>query len=55
MLTVVNRVYLLNLMNPHVMLVEYEMYSRLFIFLFLDKNPGWVTDDSWYEDYPENF
>jgi hypothetical protein len=32
MLNAVNRVYLLSLMNPHVMLVEYEMYSRLFIF-----------------------
>jgi hypothetical protein len=54
-LSAVNRVYLLSLMNPHVMLVEYEMYSHSFIFLFLDKNPGWVTDDSWYEDYPEDF
>jgi hypothetical protein len=34
MLNVVNRVYLLSLMNPYVMLVEYEMYSRLFIFYF---------------------
>jgi hypothetical protein len=32
MLNAVNRVCLLSLMNPHVMLVEYEMYSRLFIF-----------------------
>jgi hypothetical protein len=24
-------------------------------FSFLDKNPGWVTDGSWYEDYPEDF
>jgi hypothetical protein len=32
MLNIVNRVYLLSLMNPHVMLVEYEMYSCLFIF-----------------------
>jgi hypothetical protein len=32
MLNAVNRVCLLSLVNPHVMLVEYEMYSRLFIF-----------------------
>jgi hypothetical protein len=50
MLNAVNRVCLLRLMNPHVMLVEYEMYSR-----FFDKKPGQVTDDSWYEDYPEDF
>jgi hypothetical protein len=25
-------------MNPHVMLVEYEMYSRLFIFNILEKS-----------------
>jgi hypothetical protein len=55
MLIAVNRVYLLSLMNPHVILVEYEMYSRLFIFYFLDKNPGWVPKGSWYEDYPEDF
>jgi hypothetical protein len=55
MLNAVNCVYLLSLMNPHVMLVEYEMYSRLFIFYFWIKNPKWVTDSSWYEDYPEDF
>jgi hypothetical protein len=55
MLTAVNLVYLLSLVKPHVMLVEYEMYSRVFIFLFLDKNPGWVIDGSWYENYPEDF
>jgi hypothetical protein len=54
MLNTVNYIYLLSLMNPHVMLVEYEMYSCLFIFL-LDKNPRWVTDDSWYEDFSEDF
>jgi hypothetical protein len=43
MLNAVNRVCLLSLMNPHVMLVEYEMYSRLF-FSILWKNPGWVPD-----------
>jgi len=36
------------------MLVEYEIYSRLFIFLF-DKSPGWVTDDGSYEDYPKDY
>jgi hypothetical protein len=44
MLNAVNRVCLLSLMNPHVMFVEYEMYSRLFFFLILWKNPGWVLD-----------
>jgi hypothetical protein len=46
---------LLSLMNPHVMLVEYEMYSQFVHFLFLDKNPGWVINGSWYENYPEDF
>jgi hypothetical protein len=36
MLNAVNRVYLLSLINPHIMLVEYEMYSCLFIFFI-----GW--------------
>jgi len=40
-------------MKPHVMLAEYEMYSRLFIYFFLDKNLGWVKDDSSYEDFLE--
>jgi hypothetical protein len=38
MLNAINRVCLLSLMNPHVMLVEYEMYSRLFIFNTLEKS-----------------
>jgi hypothetical protein len=38
MLNAVNRVCLLSLMNPHVMLMEYEMYSRLFIFNILEKS-----------------
>jgi hypothetical protein len=38
MLNAVNRVCLLSLMNPHVMLVEYKMYSRLFIFNTLGKS-----------------
>jgi hypothetical protein len=44
MLNAVNCVCLLSLMNPHVMLVEYEMYSRLFIFQYFKKNPEWVPD-----------
>jgi hypothetical protein len=24
-------------------------------FYYLDKNPGWVTDDSDFDDYPEDF
>jgi hypothetical protein len=55
MLSAVNRVYLLSLMNSYVMLVEYKNVLMLVHFLFLDKNPEWVTDDSWYEDYLENF
>jgi hypothetical protein len=39
MLNAVNRVYLLSLINSHVMLVEYEMYSHLFIFYFWIKIP----------------
>jgi hypothetical protein len=42
MLNAVNCVYLLSLMNPHVMLVQYEMYSHLFFILW--KNLGWVPD-----------
>jgi hypothetical protein len=38
MLNAVNHVCLLSLMNPHVMLVEYEMYSCLFIFNILEKS-----------------
>jgi hypothetical protein len=38
MLNAVNHVCLLSLMNPHVMLVEYEMYSCLFIFNTLEKS-----------------
>jgi hypothetical protein len=38
MLNAVNHVCLLSFMNPHVMLVEYEMYSRLFIFNILEKS-----------------
>jgi hypothetical protein len=38
MLNAINRVCLLSLMNPHLMLVEYEMYSRLFIFNTLKKS-----------------
>jgi hypothetical protein len=38
MLNIVNRVSFLSLMNPHVMLVEYKMYLRLFIFNTLKKS-----------------
>ena len=27
----------------------------LVYFYYLDKNPGWVTDDNVYEDYPEDY
>jgi hypothetical protein len=48
MLNAVNRVCLLSLMNPHVMLVEYEMYSRLFIFYFWIKIPdGYQISKNW--------
>jgi hypothetical protein len=38
MLNAINRVCLFSLMNPHVKLVEYEMYSHLFIFNTLKKS-----------------
>jgi hypothetical protein len=43
--------------EPHVTLVEYEMYLRLFI-LLLDKNSGWVTDGAnsdYYSYFPEEY
>jgi hypothetical protein len=27
----------------------------LVIISFLDKNPGWVIDDNFYEDFPEDY
>jgi hypothetical protein len=48
MLNAVNHVYILSLMNPHVMLVEYEMYSRLFIFQYFEKIPdGYQIVKDW--------
>ena len=32
-------------------LVEYGTYLRLFNFQYLDKNPGWVTDDNGYKEF----
>jgi hypothetical protein len=43
--------------EPHVTLVEYDMYLRLFI-LLLDKNSGWVTDganSNYYCYFPEEY
>ena len=37
------------------MLAEYEMYSRLSFYFFLDKNLGWVIDESYYEEFREDF
>ena len=37
--------------EPRVILVEYEMYLRLFIFHYLDKNPGCVTDGNGYKNF----
>jgi hypothetical protein len=42
-------------MNPHTILAKYECTHTCYYFIFLDKNPGWVTDDSFYEDFPEEF
>ena len=36
-------------------LVEYGTYLRLFNFQYLDKNPGWVTDDNGYKEFPEDY
>jgi hypothetical protein len=48
MLNAVNHVCLLSLMNPHVMLVEYEMYSRMFIFQYFGKIPdGYQISRDW--------
>jgi hypothetical protein len=38
MLNIVNHVYFLSRMNPHVMLMEYKIYSRLFIFFIGQKS-----------------
>ena len=27
----------------------------LVYFLYLDKNPGWVTDDNVYEEFPKDY
>jgi hypothetical protein len=40
--------------EPHVILIEYEMYLRLFIY-YLDKNPGWVTDGNGYAKFLEEY
>jgi hypothetical protein len=52
----INLCYAFEPHEPHVTLVEYEMYLRLFIF-YLDKNPGWVTDgaSSDYFYFPEDY
>jgi hypothetical protein len=31
------------------------MYLRLFYFHYLEKNPGWVTDQGWNEDYRNEY
>jgi hypothetical protein len=41
--------------EPCVILVDYEMYLHLFIFYYLDKNLGWVTDSNGYEDFSEDY
>jgi hypothetical protein len=44
--------------EPHVTLVEYEMYLRLFIFLIWIKKSGWVTDGAnsdYYSYFPEDY
>jgi hypothetical protein len=46
-----NRVMPFEPHEPHVTLVEYEKYLRLFIFYYLDKNPRWVTNCYGNADY----
>jgi hypothetical protein len=44
--------------EPHVTLVEYEMYLCLFIFLTWIKNPEWITDGAnsdYYSYFPEDY
>ena len=41
--------------EPHVTLVEYDTYLRLFIFYYLDKNLGWVTNGYGNDDFPEQY
>ena len=41
--------------EPYVILAEYEMYLRLFIFHYLDKNPRWVTDGNGYKDFSKDY
>ena len=41
--------------EPHVTLVEYDVYLRLFIFYYLDKNPGWVTDGYGNDNFPYDY
>jgi hypothetical protein len=55
MLTAVNRVYLLSLMKSPCYACGVRNVLTLVYFLFLDKISRWVTDGSWYEDYPEDF
>jgi hypothetical protein len=53
----INQCYAFEPHEPHVTLVEYEMYLRLFIFLTWIKNPGWVIDgvNSDYYYFPEDY
>jgi hypothetical protein len=52
MLNAVNHVYLFEPYEPPCYACGVRNVLMLVHFLFLDKNPEWVTDDSWYEDYP---
>ena len=55
MLTTVNQsLSFLSFITP-CQLAKYGMYLHLFIFFTWIKNPGWVTDDNGYEDFPEDY
>ena len=41
--------------EPHVTLVEYDMYLRLFNFIIWIKISGWVTDGYGNDDFPEDY
>jgi hypothetical protein len=55
MLIAVNRVYLFEPHESPCCACGVRNILTLVHFSVWIKNPGWVTDGSWYEDYPEDF
>ena len=54
MLTAVNQCQPFELHNPMLACYVRDVLTLVY-FLYLDKNPRWVTDDNGYEDFPEDF